>query len=676
MDGHYSVYGRVARGLLAFGAVALMLIAVPPARAQTGVDLALDAKDAWRKRDRARLAAANAAAAAAQHPLAAWVDYWDLNARLIDATPADLEAFFTRWKGSYVEDRLRNDWLLELGRRRDWTNFAAEFPRFRMNDDRDVTCYALLTDHFAGKPVREAARDAWLAQKDADDACALMATTLYEAKVFTAPDMWHKAHVAMDAGRPRAAKQAVAIVAPALQPAMQELTDNAARFLTARAGTASRGDSEMTLFALMRLAASDAEMAAVAMNDRWATRLPSDLAAWGWASIGKQSAMKLSPDAADRFEKAERLASREGGSINWPDELLAWKARAALRADSGRARWQPLMQAINAMSRDEQRESTWTYWKARALNVLASDSQEGESMKAMAAEMLESIAKQLNFYGSLAAEELGRTPHVPAAPAAVTNEERAVAASHAGLTRALRLISIGLRGEGVREWNYSLRGMSDRELLAAAQLACDRQVWDRCINTSERTKEEVDLQQRFPMPFRQDLMTTARDAGVDPAYVYGVIRQESRFITDARSVVGASGLMQLMPATARWTARKLGLDYGDHQVTDRDINLRLGTGYLKLVLDDFEGSQPLAAAAYNAGPSRSRRWRDGAMLEPAAWAENIPFNETRDYVKKVMLNAAYYAALMSGDTPQLKARLGRLIGPRVAQAPAVAAELP
>jgi soluble lytic murein transglycosylase len=217
--------------------------------------------------------------------------------------------------------------------------------------------------------------------------------------------------------------------------------------------------------------------------------------------------------------------------------------------------------------------------------------------------------------------------------------------------------------------------MSDRELLATAQMACDREVWDRCINTSERTRAEIDIGQRFPMPLRKDVVARAGEIGLDPAYVYGLIRQESRFVMDARSNVGASGLMQIMPATARWTAKKIGLPFTNDLLADRDTNLRLGTAYLKLVLDDFSGSQALAAAAYNAGPSRPRKWRDGPVLEPAIWAENVPFPETRDYVKKVLSNASYYALQLNGQTPpSLTRRLGRSVGP--AGPNALDAELP
>jgi soluble lytic murein transglycosylase len=146
---------------------------------------------------------------------------------------------------------------------------------------------------------------------------------------------------------------------------------------------------------------------------------------------------------------------------------------------------------------------------------------------------------------------------------------------------------------------------------------------------------------------------------------------------DARSHVGASGLMQVMPATAAWTAKKIGMaGFKPAMLAEQDTNLRIGSAYLKLVLDDMNGSQALAAAAYNAGPNRPRRWREGPVLEPAIWVENIPMHETRDYVKKVLSNASCYAALITGKPSSLKARLGSGIGPRGSDAPPANPDLP
>ena len=672
------VYERPARAawLCALALGAGLFAAAPVARAQNTDAAVVDAREALRKKDRGRLAADRAATLAANHPLAMWVDYWELTNRLGEVQQAEVTSFAARWNATYVEDRLRNDWLLELGKRRDWANFAAEFPRFRMNDDREVTCYALLVDHLGGKDVRESALAAWLAQREADDGCSLLATTLTEARLFTAADAWRKARFAIDANRPRAARQAVALVNVTAVGGVTELSENPARYLARSASTSNRTAAELTTLALARLAGSDPDAAAEALAARWDRALPTDLSAWAWAMVAKQSAMKLQPDAADHFLRAAQSAAKGGSELDWPDDTLAWKARAALRADNGKGRWQQVMQAINAMSPAEQREPTWVYWKSRALLAMAGDSQDGEAMRDLGRELMGSIAGQLNFYAALAAEHLGRPMFMPARPAPLTAPERAAAAQNAGLARALQLIALGLRSEGVREWNFTLRGMADRELLATAQLACDREVWDRCINTSDRTRTEIDMEQRFPTPFRNDVTTRAREIGLDPAYVYGLIRQESRFVTDARSGVGASGLMQVMPATARWTAKKIGLAYTADMIADRDTNLRIGTAYLKLVLDDFGGSQALAAAAYNAGPGRPRRWRDGPLLETAAWAENIPFAETRDYVKKVLSNGSYYAAMLSGQAASLKVRLGRGVGPADANALVANKDLP
>ena len=653
------VYAALATALLGCAIGAAL-----PACAQSRGDLAvLDAREALRKHDRARLEADRAIALAERHPLAPWVEYWELGNRLSEVRVDEVEAFYTRWRGSYVEDRLRNDWLLELGHRRDWAAFARDYPRFRMNDDREVSCYALLTQHQAGKDVRDAALTTWGAQRDVDEGCTLLASTLYDAKVIGAPEAWRVARIAAEHGRPRVAKFAAGLVSPAAAGDTADIFDNPARYLTRKASALSRTSAELATLALMRMAANDADAAAGRLSERWERLLPPDLAALAWAIVGKQAAYKLAPEALSYSQRGWALAKSRGLTPDWSDDTYAWQVRAALRAEADPSRWPFVLQAIDAMSEAERRDPAWIYWKARALQATAGDDVYGVAQRSAAGGLLGGIAGQMHFYGKLASEEMGWAIELPARPAPLTEIERGDALNHPGLTRALQLIALGLRNEGVREWNFSVRGMDDRQLLAAAQLACEREVWDRCINTSERTREQIDIEQRFPMPFRGDVVARAREAGIDPAYVYGLIRQESRFVADARSSVGASGLMQIMPNTAKWTAKKLGISFTPDMLTDRDANLRLGTGYLKLVLDSFEGSQAMAAAAYNAGPSRPRRWRDGPLLETAIWAENIPFNETRDYVKRVLSNATYYATLLSGQPLSLRARLGQRVGP-------------
>ena len=648
--------------------VAVLAAGAPLVQAQNrGDDTLLEMQQAFRKGDRKKLELLLPAARG--HALEPWAAYWELKARLNEATSQEVQAFMQRYAGSYQEDRLRNDWLLLLGQRREWGQFADLHPHYRMSDDREVRCYALLIGQIKGTAPASAADDVrsnWYALRDADDGCTHAAGELYSYKKLSALDIWRKARLGAEANRSRVVRAAVEIVAPEVLTQLKEVLDAPSKYLLARNMAGSRVRQELVLLALIRLASGDPDSAAHQLDSKWSEYLSAEERNWAWGVIGKSAAQKLSGSAHGYFSNVTR-----NSHLN--DDLLGWKVRAALRA----GQWKAVRNVVDAMGAEARQDSTWVYWKARAM--LATKPSEAD--RAEARQLLEGIAGTRGFYEQLALEELGQRITVPPAPAPLTAEEKAAARANPGLNRGLYAILLGLRSEGVREWNYTTNlhtpgGMADRELLAAADFACQREVWDRCINTSERTKTVTDMAQRFPMPFRAAVVERAQGIGLDPAYVYGLIRQESRFIMDARSHVGASGLMQVMPATARWTARKIGLTgFTADQITDRDTNITIGTAYLKLALDDFAGSMPMAAAAYNAGPGRPRNWRNGPVLDAAIWAENVPFAETRDYVKKVLANTTNYAAMLTGQPQSLKARLGT-VGPRDSAAPEVNNDLP
>jgi len=654
---------------------ALTLSSVPAALAQGGAqarssadEAILEMQRAYKRLDRKRLSALLPQTKG--HALEPWGAYWELAARLDEAPASEIQDFLSRYAGTYQEDRLRNDWLLLLGKRRDWATFSAEYPKYRMNDDRSVRCYALFNAFASnGTDVAEQVQEAWLAQKEADDGCAAAAEQQLKADKLKPHSAWLRARLGLENDRPRIATQAVALLGKDRAETLNTVYSAPAKYLNAKFTALRPPTKELVTLALVRLAVVDPAAAAKELSKlRWKTQLTSEERAWVWGVIGKRAAQRLSGDALGYFEHAENKYLH--------DDHLAWKARAALRA----GQWQVVQEAIAAMSETQRKDPAWVYWSARALTRLSST----EAARAQANGLLQGIASVRGFYEQLALEELGQRITTAPKPPALTAEEKEAARLNPGLNRGLYAILIGLRADGVREWNYSIGlhvrgGMSDRELLAAADFACQREVWDRCINTSERTRALIDTEQRFPMPYREAVFERAAKIGLDPAYVYGLIRQESRFIMDARSGVGASGLMQVMPPTARWTAKKIGLvNFRPEHINDRDTNIAIGTGYLKLVLDDFAGSMPLAAAAYNAGPGRPRSWRGQSgdpVLEAAIWAENVPFTETRDYVKKVLSNTTQYAALITGQPQSLKARLGS-IGPREAGTAEINTDLP
>ena len=354
---------------------------------------------------------------------------------------------------------------------------------------------------------------------------------------------------------------------------------------------------------------------------------------------------QLSPDPL------RRRMLRHVDVLDATPDTLAWKVRAALRAENSPKRWLAIVEAVNAMNDAQRADPTWIYWKARALQAMAPDGLAGDSQRRTAKRLLERIATRLHYYGMLSAAELGQPIHIPATPPPLTDMDVTHARNNPGLARGLMLMRTGLREEGYAEWRHALRDMNDRSLRAAAQIACDAEIWTLCMTTSERTRDEIDMAQRFPTPYREEVEAAANETGIDAPRLYAVIRQESHFNVKARSVAGAAGLMQLMPQTARWVASRYRIPFKHKYLHEPAINVRIGALYLQQVLREFDGSHVHAAAAYNAGPSRPRRWSKMTSDDMAVWTEIIPIAETRDYVKHVLANAAYYDALIGNGLP-------------------------
>jgi soluble lytic murein transglycosylase len=635
-------------------------------RNTSGDNAVLDMAYAFKRGDRKRLSATLPFTTG--HPLEPWAAYWELRARLDEANYSEVRDFLKRYAGTYVEDRMRNDWLLMVGSRREWDTLVDEYPYYRMRDDKELQCYYFLAQFVKqGNKAEPEAVDQvlgnWHALRDIDDGCMLAVDRLFDARKISELDIWRKIRVATEFNQERLAKGALKIIEPRYLPEIDSIFKNPARYLSQINNVIGRSKEELITTALIRLCTLDTSEALHLLQSRFAGSLNNEQRSWVWAIAGREAALRNDPRALDYFEHAN--ADKEIGN----DELLAWKVRVALRMDK-QPKWDMAEGAILAMSTSSQRDPTWIYWRARALlNKRPSSLQAAQDAQKEAFNLLRSIASTRGFYEQLALEETGQKIMLPARPEPLKPLEISIARSSPGLRRALYAINLGLRLEGNREWNYSTNlvdakgqvgGMNDIELLSAATLACELEVWDRCVNAAERSKI-IDTTLRFPTPFKESVLKRAREINIDPAYVYGLIRQESRFVMDAKSTVGASGLMQVMPKTASWTAKKLGMiNFTPDQLSSRETNIAIGTGYLKLVLDNFNGSTAMAAAAYNAGPSRVRKWQEGSVVEGAIWVESIAFNETRDYVKKVLANTINYASLLTAEPQSIKAKLGSI----------------
>lgn len=643
----HALGGVVGAGLLGV----LLVLTWPAASARAAASAAqvaqmdeevIAAREALRTGNEARLAAA--VPRVAGHPLEPWVRYWHLRVRLESADAAEVQAFLAAHAGTLVADRLRADWLKLLGRRGQWAAFAAERPRLA-SADTEIECYALSARREAGEA--DAARHArrfWFTGRDLPESCTPLFQALVASGELRADDVWARIRLALEAGSTGTARRAAAFL-PGGQPfdpkALDLAHDRPQAVLERRNELRTRAQREVVMFAAHRLARTSPQMAASAW-DRIDHQFGEAERAYTWGAIAWLGARRLEPEAPAWFRRAA------GVPLN--DEKLAWRVRASLRAGE----WRDVLAAIEQMSAQAREDSAWRYWRARALRELG----RGEE----ATGLLVALSREFGFYGQLAGEDLGPFAGPPSSPAfRPVRDEVEAFGRHPAVARALAFYRIRMRLEGNLEWSWALRGMNDAQLLTAAEYARGQRLWDRAIATAERTREQHDFSLRFLAPFREELQPHLRQQQLDEAWVLGLIRQESRFLPDVRSHAGASGLMQLMPATAAMVAKRSGMaDFRPALVNDVQINLGLGTAYLRQVLDGLDDSPVLASAAYNAGPGRARAWRTVQPLEAAIYAESIPFGETRDYVKRVMSNATWYAHVLGHSLTSLRARIGTI----------------
>jgi soluble lytic murein transglycosylase len=635
-------------------AAALFCIAVQGAVAKDSVDESLlGAYDAYRAGDPIKFAKHTKKLEG--HALEPWLDYWRLSMRLEDLSNREVREFLAQHANLYVAERLRSDWLRVLGKRADWPEFGRQIKRYS-RDDLEVSCYRWISRLEHGdEAALDEAMAMWLEPTELPEGCQRLTATLSLRGRLSLTDIWRRVRVLFEHGQITAAKTTLGLLPKSEAPDERMLAEAARqpKRLIERLPMVleTRADREVAVLAAVRYARNDASAAAAALEGPLAERLSEKELQYLWGLVGYEATREHHERGLDWFERA--------GDAALDDRQLAWKVRAALRA----GQWQVVRDSIDRMSARTAHESAWIYWYGRALAAL------GEETGARAYFLR--IAGHTDFYGLLATEELGNGMTLPETTHVPTEQDMAAASADAGLQRALELIRLGIRIEGVREWLFTIRSFDDASLIAAAELARRAGVYDRAIHTADRTSRLHNFTLRYPLPYHDVFREYAATHGVDQAWVLGLVRQESRFNIEARSSAGAAGLMQVMPRTARYVAAKIGLrNYRPKSVTEVETNVTLGTGYLKLVMEQL-GHPVLASAAYNAGPSRARRWRDGKPLEGAIYVESIPFPETRDYVKKVMANSAFYAAVLHPGEKRmpLKARLGVIQPPGGSEPP-------
>ena len=576
------------------------------------------------------------------YPLLPYVEYARLRKALHRVPAREVEAFLGRYEGAPVADRLRSRWLHRLAGKGEWEKFIEWYPGSASAGLRCRYARALLAAGDEDGAFAEA-QALWMSGKSRPKACDPVFAVWLESSRFSPELAWERIELAMARGNVRLVRYLERFLDPAdrrLAGAWREVHGSPQRVGAIELEGEPLRVEAVRVHGLERFARRDPAAAAgmlARVEERF--RLGAVARAAAERAIGLAFAYRHDPRAVEWLGRIDPAYADV--------RLLGWRVSAAAL----HGRWDEVAEGVALMPEEERARERWRYWRARALEAA------GRVEEARAG--FESLAGERDYYGFLAADRLEtgyRFNHRPLAVAADTVER--VAAMPA-VRRALELLALGRRVEARREWRALTRGLGGEELKAASWIARCRDWHARAILTIARTTELDDLDLRFPLAFRRAVESPSVRRSLPPAAVYAVIRQESAFMSDARSSAGALGLMQIMPRTGREIARAMGRRLRNrNELLVPRLNVEMGTHYLRSLLREVDGHIVLATASYNAGPHRVRRWLPAqGEVEAAVWIDSIPFTETRRYVRRVLAYHAIYEHRLGQRPTRLSERM-------------------
>ncbi|MES9923885.1 MAG: transglycosylase SLT domain-containing protein [Candidatus Thiodiazotropha endolucinida] len=570
------------------------------------------------------------------YPLLPYLDYQET---LETLEQQSIESITNRLKwleGTPLTKKLRSHWLALLAKEKLW----ASYLQFSYQGGAvGQQCNRLQAMIETGK-AHEAfnfVEPIWLSGRSQPKACDPVFKAWIAAGNLTTSLVWERINLAMSAGRSRLARYLKRYLPPAEKSMVDrwlKIYRHPEQVVTLLKNTHPMRD-EMVTQAIRRLAWRDLDAAYIA-----------------WKKFHNQAIFSDYQQRKIVYALASRLAREPNKQINQQlisllpshlqlDSALSEKLlQAALQEND----WQWVLQTIDTLSPKEREQEQWRYWHSRALIELGRK-QEGKTL-------LQSLATERSYYGFLAAQRLGDEPNLTHMALQADRQLVETLAMHPGLIRARELIRLDRPFLARQEWNLAFKDANQDELKAAARLAQHWEWPSQTILTLARLRHWNDLELRFPLAHRQAIADQARDHGIDTAWIYAILRQESAFISDARSTAGARGLMQLMPKTAKQVAKELKQSPVKlEDLYQPEVNIKLGAGYLNKVYRQLQESPVLATAAYNAGPHRVLSWLPEQSQASDIWIETVPFRETREYLKRVFAYTVIYSYRL-GNLPK------------------------
>lgn len=605
-------------------------------------------KQVFETAERGDWSAVSGLAQGEQNTLETYILWPDLRAAYLRATirqadPYEIEAFLKKYDTLKPAREVRYRYALDRARRGDLAGYLEIYQAYYQGlDIAKLDCLALQAELAAGRGNRIANRgkDLWLVGKSQVNECDPVFDYLTANALLAESDFRERYELAIDARDFALAKW--------LGESIDEAHVEAARlwsmartdpdkFLRSHAGRRNSDTARKQLvYAVERLTYRDPEIAL----DRWS--VVSKRLAFSEEQKHKTARHIALWTARDDLPGAYAQLNKLPVAAQ-DNEVMRWRARTSLR----RQEWLDLLVDIRSMMPEERDSEEWRYWRSVALK------NSGQVNAALSG--FERLAVERSYYGFLAADELRHAYAFEHSELNVDELLIETLANRSDLIRARELFLVGLDSRGRSEWDAVITYFTPRQKAHAAVLA-DRWGWhSRAISTAASIGEYDDLSLRYPLPFKKTFEKHATTASVSTTWAYGIARSESLFMRDIRSSAGAIGLMQLMPATGRSLAREINLPYsGLDTLTDPNANIRLGIAYLGQMAQRYGGNRVLATAAYNAGPHRVDRWvPEQGSIDARIWIENIPFNETRKYVRRVMAAETIFHWRLNGTTQRL-----------------------
>ncbi len=582
------------------------------------------------------------AAGLKDYPLYPYLRYDYLRRRLWKVKTEEISVFLEQYGDLPMANDLRKAWLKLLAKRAHWQSYVENYTPQK---DKVLQCYQLLARMKTKNEayLLEDIRTTWLDGESLPPQCDPAFALLYKSALLTDDLVWQRIQLSMEEGQ-------TALASYLSRRLSKEKQVWAVRWIAMHQNP-SKGTykpkyddkpiaREILLHGMHRLARQNINRAL----SRWTALKPS----YNFSSSEIDSLERELTIRAARKKHKQAKQLLDNIAITEVDELiLHLRLRTALADED----WPTLLKWTQGEPQEEDIRLRWHYWRARAL-------EETGEMSA-AREIFESLAKERDYYGFLAADKINAPYQLNYHPLPEDLEEWQKLSDMPAMTRARELYQLGSHYSARREWHHNLTLLTSYQKQIAASIAAHWGWHDRAIITLAKAKIYDDLVTRFPLPYNSTVEEFSKMRNLDIGWMYALIRAESAFIEDVRSPAGALGLMQVMPATGRLTAKRIGLrKYDTKHLLQSSKNVRIGSAYLKHMYDAFNNNAVLATAAYNAGPTNVKRWLPKKhCLQADVWIEQIPFTETRKYVRRILYFASVYDWRLKRDIVPIQERI-------------------